>query len=222
VVANGSATGQAASVTSSSFDPKPNTTYLVFVYNSLHSSSNTTTASFSSTFNGSPTFSDIGAGSKGYNFGANGLFANYEFGAWVTSGASPGTGKTITATFTNGNTDQAFLHVVELCGNDTSAPIAQSAYNSSPSNTNTSPYDATLPPAVFSTDFNVYFLDANENLGNTTPVGTPAATNLRYDHVGAGTAGTYFREPPPAPSGSESFAGSNHHWGTIAVEIKRP
>jgi hypothetical protein len=224
VVANGSATGQATSVTSSSFDPKPNTTYLVFVFNNLHNASDTTTASFSSTINGSPTFTDIGAGSKGYNFGANGLFADYEFGAWVATGASPGTGKTITATFTNGATDQAFIHVVELCGNDTSTPIAQSAYDSSPSNSNTSPYVANLPaPPLQSTNFDVYFLDTHENLGPNTPTSSPAITNLRYDHVGAGSAATYFKDPA---SQNEQFTQNpnptNHHWGTIAVEIKRP
>jgi hypothetical protein len=27
---------------------------------------------------------------------------------------------------------------------------------------------------------------------------------------------------PDTPSQNESFSGNNHHWATIAVEIKRP
>jgi len=70
------------------------------------------------------------------------------------------------------------------------------------------------------TNFDVYFLCGKEDLGGSAPTGTPAVTNLIYGHAGAGSAGTYFRDTPP--SQNESFAGSNKHWGTIAVEIKRP
>ena len=57
-------------------------------------------------------------------------------------------------------------------------------------------------------------------LNCTVPVGTPAVTNLFYVQANNGTAGTYFRDTPP--SQNESFAGASKHWGTIAVEIKRP
>src|SRR4029077_13265360 len=109
--------------------------------------------------------------------------------------------------------------VVELCGNDTSNPIAQSAYATSPVNTNSSPYTANLPlPPLAGTNFDVYFLNGNEDLGGSAPAGTPAVTNLIYGHNFNGTAGTSFKG---TPSQNESFAGGGHHWGTIAVEIKR-
>ena len=185
-----------------------------------HSSSDNSTASFSFS-GGSPTFNNIGTGSLAYNGNNGGNHqVDYEFGRWLNGGASNSTG-TITVTF-NSTIVQAYLQVVELCGNDTSNPIAQSAYASSGANgTQSNPYLANLPAAPLAgTNFDVYFLNANEDLGGTVPVGTPAATNLIYKHAGNGTGGTYFRDTPP--SQNESFAGASHHWGTIAVEIKRP
>src|SRR5205807_10077015 len=112
---------------------------------------------------------------------------------------------------------QASVQVIQLNGNDTSSPIAQSAYATG---NNTNPYTANLPaPPVAPTNFDVYFLDANESLGGSPPTGTPAVTNLFYVAGGSGTAGTYFAN---TPSQNESFAGPNHHWATIAVEIKKP
>jgi hypothetical protein len=171
-------------------------------------------ATFSSTFSGSPTFNNIGSGSLPlpYNGG------DYEFGRWVNGGATDSTG-TISVTFAL-KPKQAYLQVVQLSGNDTSNPIAQSAYASSPGTSNTNPYTANLPaPPLAGTNFDVYFLNASEDLGGSVPTGTPAVTNLIYVHAGGGTAGTY---AAGTPSQNESFAGSNHHWGTIAVEIKRP
>ena len=198
-------------MTTGTFTLKANTTYLVFAF------TNSTTgdsATFSSTFSGSPTFNLIGAGSGVYASGKQ-----YEFGRWLNGGGSNATG-TITVTFVQ-TMHQAYLQVVELCGNDTSAPIAQQAYAAG---NGTTPYTANLPLApLASTNFDVYFLNAKEDLGGSAPVGTPVATSLLYLHSGNGTAGTYFRDTPP--SQTESFntsPASNKHWGTIAVEIKRP
>jgi hypothetical protein len=111
----------------------------------------------------------------------------------------------------------AYLQVVELCGNDTSAPIAQSAYATG---NNTNPYTANLPAAPLAgTNFDVYFLDGGDDLGPSAPTGTPAVTNLLYAHGGGTGAGTY---AAGTPSQNESFAGANKHWGTIAVEINSP
>jgi hypothetical protein len=74
-------------------------------------------------------------------------------------------------------------------------------------------------PALASTNLDVYFLDASEDLGGSVPPGTPAVTNLIYAHSGPGTVATYFAD---TPSQNESFGGGNHHWATIAVEIKGP
>jgi hypothetical protein len=170
-------------------------------------------ATFSSTFSGSPTFNNIGSGSLPLPYNTT----NYEFGRWLNGGATASSG-TITVTFVQ-KSDQAYVQVVELCGNDRSNPIAQSAYASSPGTVQTNPYTANLPaPPLAGTNFDVYFLNAQESLGGPS-TGTPAVTNLFYAQAGAGTAGTYFKG---TPSQNESFAGKNHHWGTIAVEIKRP
>ena len=195
-------------MTTGTFTLKANTTYLVFAF------TNSTTgdsATFSSTFSGSPTFNLIGPGSLVVGDGKE-----YEFGRWLNGGGSNATG-TITVTFVQ-TMHQAYLQVVELCGNDTSAPIAQQAYAAG---NGTNPYTANLPLAPLAgTDFDVYFLNAKEGLGASAPTGTPAVTNLIYVAAGSGTAGTYFRDT--SPSQTESSAGGNHHWGTIAVEIKLP
>ena len=193
-------------MTTQSFTLKANTTYLVFAFTS---SSSGDSATFSSTFIGSPAFNNIGSGSLFYNG------KDYEFGRWLNGGASDSTG-TISVTFAI-KSKQAYVQVVELCGNNTSTPIAQSMYTSG---NNTNPYTANLPaPPLAPTNFDVYFLDANEDLGSPAPVGTPAVTNLIYVHAGAGSAGTYFKD---TPAQNESFAGANNHWATIGVEINRP
>ena len=195
-------------VTTTSFTLKANTTYLVFAFTDSNTGDS---ATFSSTFSGSPTFNNIGSGSAVLAGDGN----EYEFGRWLNGGASDATG-TITVTFVE-STKQAYLHVVQLCGNDTSAPIAQNAYATG---NNTNPYTANLPaPPLVGTNFDVYFLCGKEDLGGMAPVGTPAVTNYLYEHAGPGSAGTYFKN---TPSQNESFAGANKHWGTIAVEIKRP
>jgi hypothetical protein len=177
----------------------------VFAFTSS-SAGDSATFSFSG---GTPTFNNIGTGSLNYNN------KDYEFGRWLNGSASDVTG-TITVTFVK-NITQAYLQVIQLSGNDTSNPIAQSAYASG---NNTNPYTANLPaPPIAGTNFDVYFLSANESLGVSSPIGTPAVTNLIYVPGNSGTAGTYFAG---TPSQNESFAGANKHWGTIAVEIKRP
>ena len=197
-------------MTTGTFTLKANTTYLVFAF------TNSTTgdsATFSSTFSGSPTFNLIGPGSLVVGDGKE-----YEFGRWLNGGGSNATG-TITVTFVQ-TMHQAYLQVVELCGNDTSAPIAQQAYAAG---NGTNPYTANLPLAPLAgTDFDVYFLNAREALGASAPTGTPAATNLIYVAGGSGTAGTYFRDTPPSQNESFCVGCAGKHWGTIAVEIKRP
>lgn len=201
-----SASGTSNTLTTQSFTLKANTTYLVFAFTE---SGTGDSATFSSTFSGSPTFNNIGSGSLFYNG------KGYEFGRWLNGGATDSTG-TISVTFAK-KPSQAYVQVIQLCGNDTSNPIAQNAYATG---NNTNPYTANLlAPPLASTNFDVYFLDATEDLGGSAPVGTPAVTNLIYAHNSAATAGSYASS---TPSQNESFAGGNHHWGTIAVEIKSP
>ncbi len=170
-------------------------------------------ATFSSTFSGSPTFNLIGAGSLVVGDGKE-----YEFGRWLNGGGSNATG-TITVTFAK-TINQAYLQVVELCGNDTSAPIAQQAYATG---NNTNPYTANLPLAPLAgTNFDVYFLNAKETLGASAPTGTPAVTNLIYVPGGSGSAATYFAGTPSQNESFNTSPASSKHWGTIAVEIKRP
>jgi hypothetical protein len=158
---------------------------------------------------GGLTFNTIGSGSLFYNG------SDYEFGWWVNGGASDANG-TISVTFVK-KTNQAYVQVIQLSGNDTSTPIAQSAYATG---NNTNPYTANLPAApLASTNFDVYFLDAKEDISPSAPTGTPAVTNLIYQHSPSGSAASYFAG---TPSQNESFAGANKHWATIAVEIKRP
>ena len=200
-----SASGTSFMVTTPSFTLKANTTYLVFAYTNSASGDNATPTSSVDAL----TFNTIGVGSMLYNS------KQYEFGWWVNGGATNASG-TITVTFAK-DASQAYVQVIELYGNDTLNPIAQSAYAMG---NNTNPYTANLPaPPLGSTNFDVYFLNAKEDLGGTASVGTPAATNLLYVHAGAGSAGTYFKD---TQSQNQSFAGPNKHWATIAVEIKRP
>jgi hypothetical protein len=72
------------------------------------------------------------------------------------------------------------------------------------------------------TDFAVYFADTNENLGGNNPTSSPAITLLQYDHVGAGSAATFFTNAPTQLQSFNQNPATNRHWGTIAVEIKRP
>ena len=172
-------------------------------------------ATFSSTFSGSPTFNLIGAGS----LVLAGDGKEYEFGRWLNGGGSNATG-TITVTFVK-TISQAYLQVVELCGNDRSAPITSN--NAYATGNNTNPYTANLPaPPLAGTNFDVYFLCGRESLGVAAPTGTPGVTNLIYVAGGSGTAGTYFRDTPPSQTESFCVGCANKHWGTIAVEIKRP
>jgi hypothetical protein len=190
-------------VTTPRFTLKANTTYLVFVFTN---SGPGDSATFSSTFSGSPAFTPIGAGSQFYNN------KDYNFGRWVNGGASDSTG-TITVTFAK-NTHQAYLQVIKLSGNNPSTPIAQSAYASG---NNTQPYTANLAAPPSSGDNEVAFLSANEDLGPGAPPATPSSmVNLIYNHAGPGSAGSYTN---PTATQNTSFSGRNHHWGTIAVEI---
>ena len=198
-------------MTTGTFTLKANTTYLVFAFTNSNTGDS---ATFSSTFSGSPTFNNIGSGSAVLA----GDGKEYEFGRWLNGGGSNATG-TITVTFAK-TINQAYLQVVELCGNDTSAPIAQQAYATG---NNITPYTANLPLApLASTNFDVYFLCAKEDLNSPAPTGTPAATSLFYAHSGNGTAGMYFRDTPPSQNESFCVGCGGKHWGTIAVEIKRP
>jgi hypothetical protein len=190
---------------------KANTTYLVFAFTNSNTGDS---ATFSSTFSGSPTFNLIGAGSAVLSDGKE-----YEFGRWLNSSANE-TGRTITVTFVK-NISQAYLQVVELCGNDTSAPITSN--NAYATGNNTNPYTANLPaPPLAGTNFDVYFLCAKESLGATAPTGTPTVTNLIYVPGGSGSAATYFAGTPSQTESFNTSPSSNKHWGTIAVEIKRP
>jgi hypothetical protein len=192
-------------VTTPSFTLKANTTYLVFAFTSSAKGDSATPSSSVDAL----TFDTIGADSLFYNG------KDYEFGWWVNGGASDASG-TISVTFVK-DPARAYVQVIELYGNDTSNPIAQSAYTTG---NNTNPYRANLPAAALaSTNFDVYFLDANEDLSPSAPTGTPAVTNLIYQHSPPGSAATYFADTPWQ---NESFAGGNKHWATIAVEIKRP
>src|SRR5206468_6067817 len=158
------ASGTTNTLTTASFTLKANTTYLVFAFTSSASGDS---ATFSSTFSSSPTFNNIGSGSLFYNG------KDYEFGRWLNGGATDSTG-TISVTFVK-KPNQAYVQVVELCGNNTSTPIAQFAYASG---NNTNPYTANLGSPPLASNFDVYFLDANEDLGSSAPTGTPAVTNL--------------------------------------------
>ena len=197
-------------MTTGTFTLKANTTYLVFAFTNSNTGDS---ATFSSTFSGSPTFNLIGPGSLVVGDGKE-----YEFGRWLNGGGSNATG-TITVTFVQ-TMHQAYLQVVELCGNDTSAPIAQQAYAAG---NGTNPYTANLPLAPLAgTDFDVYFLNAKEGLGASAPTGTPAVTNLIYVPGGSGSAATYFAGTPSQNESFNTSPASSKHWGTIAVEIKRP
>jgi hypothetical protein len=188
---------------------KANTTYLVFAFtDSAKDDSATPTSSVPLA---GQAFNTIGVGSMFYNK------QDYQFGWWLNGGASDAIG-TISVTFVK-DPAKAYVQVIELYGNDTSDPIAQSAYAMG---NNTNPYTANLPaPPIGSNNFDVYFLDAHEDLvvSGTAPTGTSAVTNLVWAHAGGGSAGTYFKE---TQSQLQSFTGPNKHWGTIAVEIKRP
>jgi hypothetical protein len=205
VVATGTASN-GKTMTTSSFTFKANTTYLVFVFTETAGGDS---ATFSSTGLGSPTFNNIGSGSLNYNTN------DYEYGQYLNGGNNAN--GTITVTTVKTISKPSYIQVVELCGNDTVTPIAQSAYATG---NNTNPYTANLPaPPLVGTNFDAYFLDASDDLGPSAPTGTPAVTNLFYAHGGGTAAGTYFKD---TPSQNESFAGGNKHWATIAVEIKRP
>jgi hypothetical protein len=192
-------------VTTASFTLQANTTYLVFAFTE---SATGDSATFSSTFPGNPVFTPIGAGSLTYN----GI--DYEFGQWLTGGASDVTGQ-LRVTFVKG-TSQAYLQVIQVNGTNISAPIAQSAYTSG---NNTNPYTANLPAPPSSGDQEVVFLTGGEDLGASPPPPTPSMTNLIYLHTMAGSAGSY---ASVSATQNTSFSGSNHHWGTIAVDINHP
>src|SRR5262249_10537018 len=97
-------------VTTANFTPKANTTYIVFAFSQLIVTSGAT-AGISGTIGGSPTFNDIGTGSASYtNPGGMGDTSS-EFGRWFTTGASPGTNKTVSVTFNN-NSNRAYLKVI--------------------------------------------------------------------------------------------------------------
>jgi hypothetical protein len=154
---------------------------------------------------GTPTFNNIGAGSLNYNT------SDYEFGRWLNGGASNSTG-TIKVTFVKG-IHQAYVHVIQLSGNNISTPIAQSAYASG---NNTNPYTANLLATPNSGDQEVVFLSGGESLGASAPPPSVSMSNLIYAATNSGSAGTY---ATGTATQNISFSGANHHWGTIAVDI---
>src|SRR5207249_9069153 len=104
-------------LTSGSFTFKANTTYLVLVF---IESASADTVTFSSTGLGSPTFNLIGTGS--HNF--TGATSDYNYGRWLAGGNNAS--GTITVTTVKSISKPSYIYVVELCGNDTVNPIAQS------------------------------------------------------------------------------------------------
>ena len=130
-------------MTTASFTLQANTTYLVFAFTNSAAGDS---ATFSSTFTGSPVFTPIGTGSLNYNT------SDYAFGRWLNGGATSSAGK-ITVTFAK-TIQKAYLHVIQLSGNNISTPIAQSAYTSGNSNT----YTANLPASPTSGDQEVVFV----------------------------------------------------------------
>ncbi len=61
------------------------------------------------------------------------------------------------------------------------------------------------------------FLSAQQGLGATVPVATPAMTNAFYSQQSAGTAAIDAAVPAKQ---NESFSvGAGRNWGTIALEI---
>jgi hypothetical protein len=191
-------------VTTSSFTLMANTTYLVFAFTNSAAGDS---ATFSSTFTGSPAFTPIGTGSLNYNT------SDYVFGQWLNSGANTSTG-TITVTFVK-TTHQAYLQVIKLSGNNLSTPIAQSAYTSGNSNS----YTANLPASPSSGDQEVVFVSGQQDLGGTAPTANPPMSNLIYVHNGSGSAASYARSNATQ---NTSFSGNNANWGTIAVDINHP
>ena len=192
-------------MTTASFTLLANTTYLVFAFTNSAAGDS---ATFSSTFSGSPVFTPIGAGSLNYNT------SDYEFGQWLKGGASNSTGM-IKVTFVK-NTTQAYVQVIQLSGNNTSTPIAQGAYISG---NNTNPYTANLPAPPSSGDQEVVFLSGQQDLGGMAPPANPSMTNLIYVHNGPGSAASYARANATQ---NTSFSGGNANWGTIAVDINHP
>lgn len=88
----------------------------------------------------------------------------------------------------------------------------------------TSPFTANLTAPPTGTNFAIYFLNSNENLTNAVPTSSPAITNLVYANAQTGMAGTWFADTPSQfqPFCQQACPGVQQHWGTIAVEIKRP
>jgi hypothetical protein len=186
--------------TTPSFTLKAGTTYLVLA--TLHSAAGDT-LSVSSTGLGSPTFNPVA--SQSYNG------ENYQAAWWLNGGATDQTG-TVTVSWLQ-QAKEANVTVVQLSGNNTANPIANAK---TASGNNTNPYTANLSPAPNSTSSEVVLLSGQEDLGGTAPVGTPPIASLTYDHTGGATHAVYATDTATA---SESFAGGNHHWGTIAIEI---
>jgi hypothetical protein len=201
-------------MTTGSFLAKANTAYLVFAF---VESNTADTVTFSSNAP-SLTFNLIGAGSANYNNN------DYEYGRYLTG---DGNNHTITVTTVKTISKPSYLKVIELGGcPDTSNPIAQSAYTTSPGTSATSPYTAFLPAALASTDFDVYWLTGGDDIGATI-TSSPAITLLDNTH-GGGTTGATFWASTPSSQTTEQFCkgatcpGGTAHWGTIAVEVKRP
>jgi hypothetical protein len=210
MVATGTASG-GKTMTTGSFTFKANKTYLVFVFIESKAGDSVT---FSSTGLGSPTFNLIGTGSENFT----GSTSDYVYGRWLAGGNNAS--GTITVTTVQNMSKNSYIYIVELGCNDTTNPIAQSAYASG---NNTHPYTANLTaPPLQATNFDVYLLGSGDDTGATTPTSSPAITNIQYDH-GGGTAAAVYWSGTTAPQQNEQFDSvppANKHWGTIAVELK--
>ena len=194
-----------ASCTTASVSPPAGTTLLILVQRG----GSTTGADSVSSISG-PFASTSEISSLEYPTAISG---NYLF-AWTAT--ANGSNEPVKVNFASGsNANPTVIDVIELSGNNTSAPVAQQATASSLLLTATGTLES---PNAANAELLMVSYMANASL--TTPHGFTALDTLQTGSNGGECYGLYFSASAQA-STSVSSSGLGLGWGTIAIEINR-
>ena len=190
---------------------RPNTTYLLLI--ARHSLAADSIASITSTglAPALSTSSFTSASSQTYNT------VDYQWAYVVTtSGAASGTG-TLTVNFskTLGSGGSTILDLIAIAGDSTSAPIVTA--NTAAAHGSSASATAKLPSAPGSSDAELVFLSAQQDLG-AGATSTPVMATAFYSHQAGGSADALAAVPAQR---TETLAlGATANWGTLAFEIQ--
>jgi len=212
LAASGTISSGASVSTSTTVSAGP--TYLILAFD--HDSGNTgnTLTASSSGFSTAPVLTAVGSQQNYDNNAAH-------YSAWYTTGGA-GSG-TFTVALANSTTKGANIEVIQLGGNNTSAPTVNGNLGSTNSGATTANKgttgDANLPAAPAAGDLEVIFDTATGNQGASSPASSPSSLVLVPSTYSAGSNVTVGVLSGPATQAETLTWANSVVWGTMSIEI---